>query len=332
MDNEMQVLIPSVSRPLGASLTRTAINLAVAIWICKLCSPPIPKERWATPTFRALVSTRERPFLPLLSEPTPYPLSPPFRDLILGRGAGTSCITGVGDLPCYNLINPKTEAESVANSSQSLASSYVAVQDPQTLTCSESALMSRGQIKHKSLVTYTTALGSGTSSRRAKTVISMTVLGSGAKTTQYAASLLSKATGGQEGRSAFGEGQQDDGLQTPFAGGEKDRSFSDGVRGVACLTYLKSWLDKCKDCFGNSTSVWMGLEHPRLCKTLTFGTILLHCEVQLLTTQFKTLWLTDDTMWIDAREGKLWWDIDLKRYWREFICHYLTKSFNLETK
>ncbi len=117
----------------------------------------------------------------------------------------------------------------MANSSQSLASSYVAVQDPQTLTCSESALMSRGQIKHKSLVTYTTALGSGTSSRRAKTVISMTVLGSGAKTTQYAASLLSKATGGQEGRSAFGEGQQDDGLQTPFAGGEKDALFLTGL-------------------------------------------------------------------------------------------------------
>ncbi|XP_058649269.1 pro-neuregulin-3, membrane-bound isoform isoform X3 [Onychostoma macrolepis] len=168
------------------------------------------------------------------------PIIPSVQGPDFGEGGGNKLHNGGRGSSSYNLINPETEAESVANSSQSLASSSVAVQDPQTLTCSESALMSRGQIKHKSLVTYTTALGSGTSSRRAKTVISMTVLGSGAKTTQYAASLLSKATGGLEGRSAFGEGQQDDGLQTPFAGGEKDSSFSDGVRGVACLTYPKS--------------------------------------------------------------------------------------------
>ncbi len=217
------------------------------------------------------------------------PIIPSVQGPDFGEGGGNKLHNGGRGSSSYNLINPETEAESVANSSQSLASSYVAVQDPQTLTCSESALVSRGQIKHKSLVTYTTALGSGTSSRRAKTVISMTVLGSGVKTTQYAASLLSKATGGKEGHSAFGEGQQDDGLQILFAGGEKDSSFSDGVRGVACLTYPKSWLDKLKDCFGNSTSVWMGLECSHLCKTLTFGTILLHCEVQLLTTQFKTL-------------------------------------------
>ncbi|XP_016104238.1 pro-neuregulin-3, membrane-bound isoform-like [Sinocyclocheilus grahami] len=164
------------------------------------------------------------------------PIIPSVQGPDFGEGGGNKLHNGGRGSSSYNLINPETEAESVANSSRSLASSSVVVQDPQTLTCSESALMSRGQIKHKSLVTYTTALGSGTSSRRAKTVISMTVLGSGVKTTQYAASLLSKTTGGQEGRSAFGEGQQDDGLQTPFVGDEKDSLFSDGVRGVARLT------------------------------------------------------------------------------------------------
>ncbi|XP_016329240.1 pro-neuregulin-3, membrane-bound isoform-like [Sinocyclocheilus anshuiensis] len=168
------------------------------------------------------------------------PIIPSVQGPDFGEGGGNKLHNGGRGSSSYNLINPESEAESMANSSRSLASSAVAVPDPQTLTCSESALMSRGQIKHKSLVTYTTALGSGRSSRRAKTVISMTVLGSGAKTTQYAASLLSKASRGQEGRSAFGEGQQDDGLQTPFVGGEKDSSFSDGVRGVACLTYPKS--------------------------------------------------------------------------------------------
>ncbi|XP_059388413.1 pro-neuregulin-3, membrane-bound isoform-like isoform X2 [Carassius carassius] len=168
------------------------------------------------------------------------PIIPSVQGPDFGEGGGNKLHNGGRGSSSYNLINPETEVESVANSSQSLASSSVAVQDPQTLTCSESALMSRGQIKHKSLVTYTTALGSGTNSRRAKTVISMTVLGSGVKTTQYAASLLSMATVGQDGHSAFGEGQQDDGLQTPFVGRKKDSSFSDGVRGAACLTYPKS--------------------------------------------------------------------------------------------
>lgn len=160
------------------------------------------------------------------------PIIPSVQGPDFGDGGGNDRGRGASS---YNLINP----EAVANPSRSLASSSAMVQDPQTLTCSESALMSRGQIKHKSLVTYSTALGSGTSSRRAKTVNSMTVLGSAAKTTQSAAKLLSKA-GGEEDRSAFGEAQQGDGLQTPFVGDEKDSSFSNGVRGVACLTYPKS--------------------------------------------------------------------------------------------
>uniref|UniRef100_A0A9J8A871 Neuregulin 3b n=2 Tax=Cyprinus carpio TaxID=7962 RepID=A0A9J8A871_CYPCA len=179
-------------------------------------------------------------FLPPSFRAHSVPIIPSIQGPDFGEGGRNKLHNGGRGSSNYNLINPETEAESVANSSRSLASSSVAVQNPQTLTCSESALMSRGQIKHKSLVTYTTALGSGTSSRRAKTVISMSVLGSGMKTTQYAASLLSKTTGGQAVRSAFEEGQQDDGLQTPFVGDKKDSLFSDGVRGVACLTYPTS--------------------------------------------------------------------------------------------
>lgn len=212
------------------------------------------------------------------------PIIPSVQGPDFGDGSGNKLHNRGRGASSYNLINP----EAVENSSRSLASSSATVQDPQTLTCSESALMSRGQIKHKSLVTYTTALGSGTSSRRAKTVISMTVLGSGAKTTQFAANLLS--TGGDEDRYTFWEAQRGDAFQSPFVGDEIDSSFSNGVRGVACLTYPKSWLDNWKDCFGNSMLLWMGLRRPRSWKTLTFGTILLHCEVlQLLTTEFETL-------------------------------------------
>lgn len=161
-----------------------------------------------------------------------------------GIGGGIKMHDGGGISSSCDVINPGTEAESVANSSQSLASSSGTVQEPQTLACSESLLMSRGQIKHKSLVTYTTALGLGTGSRRAKTVISMTVLGSGVKTTQYTASLLSGGRGNEHVQSTFGDtsGQEKDGdgLQTPVLGKEQECFFSDGVRGGACFTYPKS--------------------------------------------------------------------------------------------
>ncbi|XP_039520882.1 pro-neuregulin-3, membrane-bound isoform isoform X1 [Pimephales promelas] len=163
------------------------------------------------------------------------PIIPSVQGPDFGDGGGNKLHNRGRGASSYNLINP----EAVANPSRSLASSSM-VQDPQTLTCSESALMSRGQIKHKSLVTYTTALGSDTSSRRAKTVISMTVLGSGVKTTQSAAKLLCKATGGEEDRPTFGEAPQGDVLQTPFVGDEKDSSFSNWDRGVSCHTYPKS--------------------------------------------------------------------------------------------
>lgn len=68
----------------------------------------------------------------------------------------------------------------------------------------------------------------------------MTVLGTGVKTTQYAASLLSKTTVGQEEQSAFGDVKQGDGSQTPFVGEEKDSSFSSGLRGETPLNHPKS--------------------------------------------------------------------------------------------
>lgn len=224
--------------------------------------------------------------------------------------------------------NPETEAESVANSSQSLASSSGTVQEPQTL---ESVLMSRGQIKHKSLVTYTTASGSGTGSRRAKTVISMTVLGSGAKTTQYTASLLSGGHGNEHVQSAFGDtsGREmdGDGVQTPVVGNEQESLFSAGV------THPKSWLDNAS----------IALKTSRMLVLIGGGTpfVLTNHQKTSFWNYFTALWttddskhrITDDTMWID-NAGKITMAgmADLKRYWKRFICHYLTKSFNLETK
>ncbi|KAI4871566.1 hypothetical protein NFI96_033261, partial [Prochilodus magdalenae] len=137
----------------------------------------------------------------------------------------------------HALINPETEAEalSLANSSQSLAG-LAAAKGSHGLTCSESALVV-GQTKHKSLVTYTTALGAGTDSSRAKTVISTAVL---------ALSSLSKSTGKLERRpvrSARGGSLREDhgaGLQTSFFKGEKDFHLSGELRGVSCLTPPKS--------------------------------------------------------------------------------------------
>ncbi|XP_056627510.1 pro-neuregulin-3, membrane-bound isoform isoform X1 [Triplophysa dalaica] len=180
-----------------------------------------------SPSFRA----RSVPIIPSVQGP----------DYGEGPGEGGRVKMHAGGGISYN---PETEAESVASSSQSLASSSGTVQEPQTLACSESLLMSRGQIKHKSLVTYTTALGSGTGSRRAKTVISMTVLGSGEKTTQYTASLMSGGHGNEHVQSTFGDtsGREmdGDGLQTAVLGNERESLFSAGVRSGACLTYPKS--------------------------------------------------------------------------------------------
>lgn len=219
-----------------------------------------------------------------------------------GEGGGVKMHAGGGIS-----YNPETEAE--ASSSQSLASSSGTVQEPQTLACSESLLMSRGQIKHKSLVTYTTALGSGTGSRRAKTVISMTVLGSGEKTTQYTASLMSGGHGNEHVQSTFGDtsGREmdGDGLQTAVLGNEKESLFSAGVRSGACLTYPKSWLDECKYHFGNFTYVGVDKGWDPVCvdqPSKDFILELFYCIVnyrdKLLTTETKHR-ITDNTMWID---------------------------------
>ncbi|XP_072523987.1 pro-neuregulin-3, membrane-bound isoform isoform X2 [Salminus brasiliensis] len=136
----------------------------------------------------------------------------------------------------YTLIHPETEAESLAKSSQSLAASLTAAQGSHGLTCSESVL-AVGPTKHKSLVTYTTALGAGTDSSRAKTVISTTVL---------ATSSLSKSTGKLERRTVRstrrGSLREDSGagLQTSFSKREKDFHLSSELRGVPCLAAPKS--------------------------------------------------------------------------------------------
>ncbi|XP_017551453.1 pro-neuregulin-3, membrane-bound isoform isoform X1 [Pygocentrus nattereri] len=152
-------------------------------------------------------------------------------------GGSTMLLYKSGVFASHKLINPETEAEtlSLANSSQSLAGLTVA-QGSHGLTCSESALVV-GQTKHKSLVTYTTALGAGTDSSRAKTVISTTIL---------ASSSLSKSTGKLERRpvrSACGGTPREEhgaGLQTSFLKGEKDFHLSGELRGVSCLTPPKS--------------------------------------------------------------------------------------------
>lgn len=137
----------------------------------------------------------------------------------------------------HMLTDPETEAEaeSLANSSQSLAGP-TAARGSHGLTCSESALVV-GQTKHKSLVTYTTALGAGTDSSRAKTVISTAVL---------ASSSLSKSTGKLERRPmrlARGGSLREEhsaGLQTSFFKGDKDFHLSSELRGVPCLAPPKS--------------------------------------------------------------------------------------------
>ncbi|XP_076855368.1 pro-neuregulin-3, membrane-bound isoform [Brachyhypopomus gauderio] len=141
----------------------------------------------------------------------------------------------------HTLVRRETEAESLVNSSQSLASPGLA-QGSIAFTCSESAL--GGEAKHKSLVTYTTALRPGTESSRAKTVISTTVLGSAGQSVQLSSSL-SRSTGRLEHRHLRpvhgGVLREQPGapLQTSHVRGEKGH-LSAEVRGVSYLTPPKS--------------------------------------------------------------------------------------------
>ncbi|KAL0179347.1 hypothetical protein M9458_024789, partial [Cirrhinus mrigala] len=73
------------------------------------------------------------------------PIIPSVQGPDFGEGGRNKLHTGGRGSSSYNLINPETEAELVANSSRSLASSSAGAQDPQTLTCSESALMHKLQ-------------------------------------------------------------------------------------------------------------------------------------------------------------------------------------------
>ncbi|XP_066521261.1 pro-neuregulin-3, membrane-bound isoform [Hoplias malabaricus] len=148
-------------------------------------------------------------------------------------GGNSVLLNKSGISTSHMLIHPETvaEAESLVNSSQSLAAP-TAKQGSNGLTSSESALVVVGQTKHKSLVTYTTALGAGTDCSRAKTVV--------------ASSSLSKCSGKPDRRpmrAARGGSLREEpgaGLQTSFFKGEKDFHQSSEIRGVPCLAPPKS--------------------------------------------------------------------------------------------
>ncbi|XP_062859133.1 pro-neuregulin-3, membrane-bound isoform [Trichomycterus rosablanca] len=125
----------------------------------------------------------------------------------------------------HTFLNPKTDEESVLNSSHSLVSSVM----PHALTRSESAL--RG--KHKSLVTYT---GPHTDPNRAKTVVSVTVLGS-EKQPLHGSTNLSKSMGRVEPRhvqTANGE-RHEHGTDALLTRRQKDCHVSPELKDVSCL-------------------------------------------------------------------------------------------------
>ncbi|KAK1793726.1 hypothetical protein P4O66_001463 [Electrophorus voltai] len=148
--------------------------------------------------------------------------APDLGDRSVDQGS-TALLYKGGASASHTLIRRETVMESLVSSSQSLASPGVA-QGSIAFTCSESAL--GGEAKHKSLVTYTTALRPGTESSRAKTVISTTVLGSGEQSAQQSSSL-SRSMGRLERRHSRpahgGIPREEHGapLQTPYIRGEK---------------------------------------------------------------------------------------------------------------
>ncbi|XP_035389139.1 pro-neuregulin-3, membrane-bound isoform isoform X2 [Electrophorus electricus] len=166
--------------------------------------------------------------------------APDLGDRSVDQGS-TALLYKGGASASHTLIRRETVMESLVSSSQSLASPGVA-QGSIAFTCSESAL--GGEAKHKSLVTYTTALRPGTESSRAKTVISTTVLGSGEQSAQQSSSL-SRSMGRLERRHSRpahgGIPREEHGapLQTPYIRGEKGH-LSAELRGVSYLTPPKS--------------------------------------------------------------------------------------------
>lgn len=109
--------------------------------------------------------------------------------------------------------------------------------------CSQGSHALGNQTKHKSLVTYTTALGPRTESTRAKTVISITVLGSGKERVHHS-SNLAKTTGRLEHQhvQSTHEEKEEQGaaLHNPLIRRERDCYLFTEPKGLPSLTASKS--------------------------------------------------------------------------------------------
>ncbi|XP_026770428.3 pro-neuregulin-3, membrane-bound isoform isoform X1 [Pangasianodon hypophthalmus] len=109
--------------------------------------------------------------------------------------------------------------------------------------CSQGSQALGNQTKHKSLVTYTTALGPRTESTMAKTVISITVLGSGKERVHHSSSS-SKSTGRPEHQHVQSthelKKEQGAALYNSLIRRERDCHLSTEPKGLSSLTASKS--------------------------------------------------------------------------------------------
>ncbi|KAF4085039.1 hypothetical protein AMELA_G00113130 [Ameiurus melas] len=107
--------------------------------------------------------------------------------------------------------------------------------------CSQGSHALGNQTKHKSLVTYTTALGPRTESTMAKTVISITVLGSGKEHVHHS-SNSSKSTGSLEHVQSTHEEKEEQGaaFHNSLIRRERDCHISTEPNGLSSLTASKS--------------------------------------------------------------------------------------------
>lgn len=107
--------------------------------------------------------------------------------------------------------------------------------------CSQGSHALGNQTKHKSLVTYTTALGPRTESTMAKTVISITVLGSGKEHVHHS-SNSSKSTGSLEHVQSTHEEKEEQGaaFHNSLIRRERDCHISTEPNSLSSLTASKS--------------------------------------------------------------------------------------------
>lgn len=113
--------------------------------------------------------------------------------------------------------------------------------------CSQGPHALGNQTKHKSLVTYTTALGPRTESTMAKSVVSITVLGSRKECVNHSPNL-SKSTGRLDHQQVQSTHEakelQGAALHNSLIRRERDCHLSTKPKGLSSLTTAKSWLDK----------------------------------------------------------------------------------------